>query len=76
MDEFLTSSESLFDKGILWTWDFFSSLKFSTSIFNILPLGPDPLSEIKSISLCFVILFAKGETNILVSFFLNSRFNA
>ena len=40
------------------------------SVFNIRPFGPEPLIKLKSISLCFAILFAKGEANILVSFFL------
>ena len=66
-DLFLTNSK-FSGEAIFIVLTFLLSLNFSTSIFNILPLGPEPFNKLVSISLCFAILFARGVINILLLF--------
>ena len=68
MEEFLTISELSVEIESLFVLKFLSPLKFSTSNFNILPFGPDPLSKLKSIFFCIASLLASGVTNNLEAF--------
>ena len=66
----LEKDESLSDIEIesLFVLKFLSPLKFSTSNFNILPFGPDPLRKLKSMFFCIASRLASGVTNNLEEF--------